>query len=408
MLHTPEEQPELTSDQAFAEMERFVVESDDLLELESRVGRFNVFDALRIVREEIRHSNFLAWLMDPIESHGQGQLFLRAALMDMLRHAPTDKRPFGPVALDGVDMARVEVRREWRHIDILILSDEPRLVIAIENKIDSEQGPTQLKDYREGVIEPEFPDREPFLVYLTREGDDPLDDRWIPYDYAKLHQTLDRCCRFNKDSIGEDVTVFLSHYLNMVRSHFMEDKKIDELCDRIYRNHRQALDLIYERKADPRRNIVRAFYDVLAAEGEHWASHMTGYGCHFVPKEWLDILPGVGKYTGKLGTHAWLRGVLWVAPTEIISYVELTPCGSESHRQKLLKAIQTRGKKYGFGIHTKKPGAEWTSVARHNIVKCKNGITDDDTTIEKVTAAVGEWHERMEKMTGLIRDVFSP
>jgi hypothetical protein len=53
-------------------LERFVVENDDLLELEATIGRFNIFDALRIDRAEIRHSNFLAWLLTPSESHGQG------------------------------------------------------------------------------------------------------------------------------------------------------------------------------------------------------------------------------------------------------------------------------------------------------------------------------------------------
>jgi len=73
---------------ARAALERFVVENEDLLALEERIGRFNIFDALGVVRAEIRHSNFLAWLLDPLESHGQGALFLKALLMDLLRHTP--------------------------------------------------------------------------------------------------------------------------------------------------------------------------------------------------------------------------------------------------------------------------------------------------------------------------------
>ena len=78
---------------ALKALERFVVENDDLLELESRIGRFNVFDALGITHVEIRHSNFLAFILDPAESHGQGPLFLKAILMDLLRSAPPDSRP---------------------------------------------------------------------------------------------------------------------------------------------------------------------------------------------------------------------------------------------------------------------------------------------------------------------------
>jgi len=78
-------------------LEHLVVDNDDLLELEELIGRFNIFDALGIARVEIRHSNFLAWLLDPAESHGQGSIFLKAVLMDLFKQAPVDKRPLSPV-----------------------------------------------------------------------------------------------------------------------------------------------------------------------------------------------------------------------------------------------------------------------------------------------------------------------
>ena len=38
------------------QMERFVAESEDLRALESLIGRFNIFDALRIKDADLRHS----------------------------------------------------------------------------------------------------------------------------------------------------------------------------------------------------------------------------------------------------------------------------------------------------------------------------------------------------------------
>ncbi len=44
---------------------------------EQQTPRFNPFDVLRYAEYEIRHSNVLAWLLTPGESHGLGDKFLR-------------------------------------------------------------------------------------------------------------------------------------------------------------------------------------------------------------------------------------------------------------------------------------------------------------------------------------------
>src|SRR6266568_1323310 len=95
--------------EALTALERFVVENDDLLALELLIGKFNIFDAVKIARTEIRHSNFLAFLLDPLESHGHGQLFLTAFLMDLLKNAPAPRRPLSPIELDGAQLRGVEV-----------------------------------------------------------------------------------------------------------------------------------------------------------------------------------------------------------------------------------------------------------------------------------------------------------
>ena len=174
-------------------LERFVAENDDLLTLEEQIGRFNIFDALGIARVEIRHSNFLAWLLTPGESHGQGDLFLKAFLMDVLRKARQQgaEPPISAVELDGAELRGLEVRRELRYIDLLISCEEPRFVIVIENKIDSGEHDDQLQRYKDTVAS-EFPDTKSLFVFLTPEGDDPSDEDWVSYSYADLHQAFTR------------------------------------------------------------------------------------------------------------------------------------------------------------------------------------------------------------------------
>ena len=41
----------------------FIGDNDDLEQLETLLDRFNMFEALGLVRQEIRHSAFLRWLL---------------------------------------------------------------------------------------------------------------------------------------------------------------------------------------------------------------------------------------------------------------------------------------------------------------------------------------------------------
>jgi PD-(D/E)XK nuclease superfamily len=273
-----------------AELERFVIENEELLQLEQRIGRFNIFDSLGIVRTEIRHSNFLAWLLDPNDSHGQGSLFLNAILMDLLRQSPLPLRPFSPIELDGAEMRGVKVRREYRNIDILIECDEPRFVVAIENKIDSREHSDQLSRYKKTIKEL-FGAVPALFVYLTREGEEPSDGDWTPYTYRDIHQTLHRVRAANERSIGVDVLTFLDHYLDLVGSRLMDDPNIDDLCQMIYKNHRRAIDLIIERIGPSGSEAVIAIADEIK-NSPSWKLLNSGPSyVRAIPIAWDKLLP---------------------------------------------------------------------------------------------------------------------
>ena len=46
-------------------------------QLSQKMQTLNIFEVLGITNAEIRHSNFLAWLLDPNGNHGMGDKFLR-------------------------------------------------------------------------------------------------------------------------------------------------------------------------------------------------------------------------------------------------------------------------------------------------------------------------------------------
>ena len=62
---------------------------DDLLKdpdfdrLDLELKNPNIFQILRISNNEIRHSNFLSWLLDPNQSHKLGDVFLKRFLREI-------------------------------------------------------------------------------------------------------------------------------------------------------------------------------------------------------------------------------------------------------------------------------------------------------------------------------------
>lgn len=52
--------------------------SDDLAELQAKSNyNFNIFQALKLQNNEVKHSNFLGWLLTPFESHHLMDSFLK-------------------------------------------------------------------------------------------------------------------------------------------------------------------------------------------------------------------------------------------------------------------------------------------------------------------------------------------
>jgi len=332
--------------EALTALERFVVENDDLLALELLIGKFNIFDAVKIARTEIRHSNFLAFLLDPLESHGHGQLFLTAFLMDLLKNAPAPRRPLSPIELDGAQLRGVEVRREWNHIDLLITCSEPPLAVVIENKVGSSEHSDQLNRY-EQTIKSHCGSTPALLVYLTPSGDEPSAEGWVPYSYRDLHRVLSRVRVTYKNSIGADVLIFLDHYLNLIGSRFMDDPQIDDLCQKIYKNHRRALELIYDRVGSPAAGVL-AEAEAALKEDSRWHVFYRGANLiDFVPADWLSWLPPVGS-DRKDNPRSWFVFRFEVYNAKLDFYVEIRKMADLAVRRKVVDTLIKEGARFGF------------------------------------------------------------
>ena len=154
------------------QLDAFLVDNDELEALNARLGKFNLFRVLRAERVEIRHSNVLAWLLSPGESHGLGANFLRRFLSRLLMENESLEISLTPAQVELMNLDDVEVVREWLGIDVLAYSRNGGWCLIVENKLASKESPGQLSRYV-SAVQREFGRTAVIPVFLTLEGDDP-------------------------------------------------------------------------------------------------------------------------------------------------------------------------------------------------------------------------------------------
>lgn len=240
-------------------LQNFLLDIDCLDELLPWTKRFNLFDVLKISRMEIRHSNMLAWLLNPNENHGLGDAFLKAIVQIVVQN--DDNGRYNVLETLLIDFYSFVVYREWKNIDILLVSDVEKFLIAIENKIDSHEHDNQLKKYRE-TLATDYLNYRKMHLYLTPEGEEPSDtDFWDALSYRDVVEALSD--QREATELAPDVALVVENYLDVLRRDIVEDEKLIEICNKIYAKHKKALDLIFEHRIDGRTRLVDIVKTVL-------------------------------------------------------------------------------------------------------------------------------------------------
>ncbi len=315
-------------------LESFLVGNQDLERLEALLGRFNVFEAIGVVRQELRHSDFLAYLLDPRANHGLGDTFAKQLLQEVVMAAGDFPVPATPLELELWDLHRMEVRREWRNIDVLMLDWDHKLAVVVENKIGSGERPGQLRHYLE-VVERHFPGWRILPVYLTPGGDPASHEDYLPIDYGLICGVIDGLAEGRASVLDSDLKAVMSHYTEMLRRHVLGDSETAQLCRQIYRKHKRALDLIYRHRPDPKAETRALLVELI--EGTESLVHKGGYKSDYIafrPKGWEEI-PALNAGGSSSG---FLRFVFHNhKPGRLDLFLETSP-GDEEVRRRLFQA----------------------------------------------------------------------
>ncbi len=309
-----------------------VMACPELVELEGRLSRFNVFRVLRASKHEIRHSNMLAWILDPDESHGLGDLFLRRWLMTVVHDAggDLDNLP-SPIEIDALDIRYVEVARESENIDLLVLirtADDATWTVCIENKVASMQHSNQLRRYRD-LVERRYQDATCRLyIFLTMNEEMPEDPGYISSTYETVAAILRRCVNERNDTIGSEPKFLLDQYLELLEEDFVGESRSALLARQIYRRHRKAIDFILENRRDPVSEASSIMEEVLKANQDDFGIVMAplnkGYA-RFLPKEWDVPQNSGGTAWGPDSRYVAFEVMFWTKKVELHMTVAKAP-----------------------------------------------------------------------------------
>ena len=417
------------------ELEALFVNNPDLDRIAAHMNRFNPIRVMRMEGMEVRHSNILAWLLDPAETHGLGDYFLRAFLAEALRGSSDGTEPTA-LQVTQADLRDVEIRREWQNIDIFVISPRNHWAFIVENKYHSSQHGGQLSRYAEKVRGAFDTRAEPLAIrgiFLTLNDEEPEDKTYRSIDYAKISHLLSTLIKRQGQAVGSEVKAFLLHYNEVVEEvtgMSEELANMQSLARELYRTHRRVLDFIQEHGATTDFSIALA--DMF---GENWeAEEVVSYDNYdyrnvwnngryfnFLPEEWYQafggdtrLWPGCEKYGAGHPVICWVElrpdadgtGVIYLQ-------AEVGTLSDHAARKSLIKAIhnagtanETLGNRIGFRKEATSEGTKYSRFIKQKRIKVSD-VQDPEEIRRELEKLLKQNRSIFDALTPVFRDFTS-
>jgi len=219
-------------------------------EIDHQLRRFNLFEAIGAIKGELRHSDFLAFILSPARPHGLGSELLLRVLRTIFAKIPPARREIRTLELILADLERAIIYRERDNIDLLIDVEELGLIVAIENKIGAQVSESQLRRNKVTVTQ-KFHNHRFLFVLLTPHGTKPEDSDYVAFSYTELADVIEALLRDQREGLSVEIAVVLRHYIDMLRRNIVEDDKLAQMAIRLYEKHKEAFDFISRHQPQP-------------------------------------------------------------------------------------------------------------------------------------------------------------
>ncbi|MHB2029625.1 MAG: PDDEXK-like family protein [Acidimicrobiales bacterium] len=363
----------------------FVMDKD-LEGLERRLQEFNLFEAIGASRQELRHSQFLSFLLDPSESHGWSDRFLKKFLQCAVTVSPNP--PFSSIDIDVWDLRRSRVTREEGRVDIKIADYEDRFQVIVENKIGTSEHGDQLVRYLESAK------REcshVLAIFLTPEGDAPSHQEYVPISYNQISDLVSEFLDEGRVTIPDEVRIVLEHYRANLRRNVVTDSEVAELIGRIYKRHRKAVDLIIAHLPDKQKALAVELEKWLGAQPGTVLDQSTKSLIRFASNQWdIPELHVAQKWTSTKRILLW---EVMNSPDRFAVKLTLGP-GPTPLRQRVLEVAKTIPLLASELSTRRARSATWTTLWMRTLI--------DEEHIQELEAD-DLFHELQNKMDDFLR-----
>lgn len=356
----------------------FIVNNHNLEILESKIDVFNPFKVLVVENYEIRHSNVLAWLLNPNENHGLGDFFLKKVLSQVVvENEEVLGEEINLMEIHLADFGDSIVTREEHDIDILLKSKNNNLLFIIENKIHSRESRHQLTKYLE-YAKLSYANYKRIPILLTKTGEEPENNNEFGIlSHEIIHKLIHETVSLKKDYLTSEIYSFVQFYLRTLEKTLGMNEKLKDLCNKIYNEHQAAIDLIIETVVNKETSLKEAF-QAFKKDHEMQEFYLSDKVFWFLPNELANLLP-----RKDLGWRAPYPLAIWITKkddTRIGFHLEVGPFENGEERLRFINFLENNG--YPIRRTAKRLESKYTRLVT-NYIKIKDW-SDEEELIEKL------------------------
>jgi hypothetical protein len=237
--------------------------SMEFAQLHQKFHQFNPLKVLRVDQFEIRHSNVLAWLLDPSENHQLGNFFIKKVVSRLVTRqenedklAEIDFLTYMHASFSDIEVYREVKTHTNRYIDIVVVVPSQKIVLVIENKFHASESMGQLDDYLE-YAKKVYKDFKVIPIFLTLRSDAPTHPEYWVLDYNDLMDIIHLHIELNREIMSESIFEFLMHYTAILKEELVQDEEAIQLAQDVYQTNKAAVDFLYLSQHDEFRKQPR-------------------------------------------------------------------------------------------------------------------------------------------------------